>query len=80
VFATLVALFVQVKYQKDTTPTRAAVIFSVEPVFAAVMAYLFANEVLGVSGILGGGLIVAGMLISELSDVLPLKRKSPPAP
>jgi drug/metabolite transporter (DMT)-like permease len=44
------------------------------------MAYLFANEVLGVSGILGGGLIVAGMLISELSDVLPLKRKSPPAP
>jgi drug/metabolite transporter (DMT)-like permease len=80
VFATLVALFVQVKYQKDTTPTRAAVIFSVEPVFAALMAYLFANEVLGVSGILGGGLIVAGMLISELSDVLPLKRKSPPAP
>jgi drug/metabolite transporter (DMT)-like permease len=80
VFATLIALFVQVKYQKDTTPTRAAVLFSVEPVFAALIAYFFVGEVLGVIGVLGGGLIVAGMLISELSDVLLPKRKSPTAP
>lgn len=70
VFATLIALFVQVKYQKDTTPTRAAVIFSVEPVFAAIFAYFFAGEVIGAIGAVGGGLIVTGMLVSELSDVL----------
>lgn len=79
VFATLIALFVQVKYQKDTTPTRAAVIFSVEPVFAAIFAYFFAGEVMGAIGVLGGGLIVAGMLVSELSDVILPNTKRPPA-
>lgn len=70
VFATLIALFVQVKYQKDTTPTRAAIIFAVEPVFAAIIAYLFAGEVIGALGVLGGALIVTGMLVSELSEVI----------
>jgi drug/metabolite transporter (DMT)-like permease len=67
VAATVVAIYVQTKYQKETTPTRAAVIFSVEPVIAAVFAYFVLGEVLGVLGILGGGLIVAGVLVSELS-------------
>lgn len=67
VAATVVAIYVQTKYQKETTPTRAAVIFSVEPVIAAVFAYFVLGEVLGLPGILGGGLIVAGVLVSELS-------------
>lgn len=79
VFATLIALFVQVKYQKDTTPTRAAVIFSVEPVFAATIAYFFTGEVMGAIGVVGGALIVAGMLVSELSDIILPSTKRPPA-
>jgi drug/metabolite transporter (DMT)-like permease len=67
IFATVIALFVQTRYQKDTTPTRSAVIFSIEPVLAAGFAYLLLGEVLGVSGMVGGGLIVGGVLISELS-------------
>jgi drug/metabolite transporter (DMT)-like permease len=67
VFATVIALFVQNKYQKDTTPTRSAVIFSIEPVLAAGFAYLLLGEVLGAIGILGGALIVGGVLVSELS-------------
>jgi drug/metabolite transporter (DMT)-like permease len=67
VFATIVAIYVQTKYQKDTTPTRAAVIFSAEPVFAGIIAYVVLNEVIGALGLLGGGLIVAGVLVSELS-------------
>ncbi len=67
VAATVVAIYVQTKFQKETTPTRAAVIFSVEPVIAAVFAYFVLGEVLGLPGILGGGLIVAGVLVSELS-------------
>ncbi len=70
VFATVIALFVQVKFQKDTTPTRSAVVFSVEPVIAAVFAYFVLTERIGSYGILGGGLIVTGVLISEFSDSL----------
>lgn len=67
IFATVVALFVQNRFQKDTTPTRSAVIFSIEPVIAAGFSYLLLGEVLGVLGMIGGGLIVGGILISELS-------------
>ncbi|MGA3243419.1 MAG: DMT family transporter [Bacteroidota bacterium] len=67
VFATIIALFVQNRYQKDTTPTRSAVIFSIEPVLAAGFAYLLLGEVLGAIGMLGGAMIVGGVLVSELS-------------
>jgi drug/metabolite transporter (DMT)-like permease len=67
IFATVIALFVQNRFQKDTTPTRSAVIFSIEPVLAAMFSYLLLGEVLGVPGFIGGGLIVGGILISELS-------------
>lgn len=68
--ATLYTLTVQTKYQKETTPTRAAIIFSVEPVFAAVIAYFVLGETIGLSGVMGGGIIVLGLLVSELSDVI----------
>lgn len=67
IFATVIALFVQTRFQKDTTPTRSAVIFSIEPVLAAGFAYLVLGEVLGLAGMVGGGLIVGGVLVSELS-------------
>lgn len=70
VFATVIALFVQTKFQKDTTPTRSAVVFSVEPVIAAVSAYLVLGERLGEYGILGAGLIMSGVVVSEFSDML----------
>jgi len=68
VFATIVALYVQTRYQKDSTPTRSAVIFSLEPVIAAVFAYFVANEILGLSGWTGAALIMTGLLVSEFSD------------
>ena len=67
IFATVIALFVQNRFQRDTTPTRSAVIFSIEPVLAAGFAYLLLGESLGVVGLIGGSLIVAGVLVSELS-------------
>jgi drug/metabolite transporter (DMT)-like permease len=70
IFATVIALFVQARFQKDTTPTRSAVVFSVEPVIAAVVAYLVLGERLGEYGILGAGLIMAGVVFSEFSDSL----------
>lgn len=70
IFATVIALYIQTAYQKDTTPTRSAVIFSMEPVIAAIFAYVVAGERIGSIGILGGGIIVAGLLVSETSDAL----------
>jgi drug/metabolite transporter (DMT)-like permease len=67
IFATVIALFIQTRFQKDTTPTRSAVIFSIEPVLAAGIAYVVLGEVLGMPGIVGGALIVGGVLVSELS-------------
>ncbi|MEO8168916.1 MAG: DMT family transporter [bacterium] len=76
VFATVVTTFVQTKYQKDTTPTRAAIIFTIEPVWASIYAYFLLGETLGPLGMLGGGLIIAGVLVSELSGMIPLLNRA----
>lgn len=65
--ATVVTTYVQTTYQRDTTPTRAALIFTLEPVWTALLGFIFLNEVLGLKGLLGGGLIIGGILFSELA-------------
>jgi drug/metabolite transporter (DMT)-like permease len=70
VFATVISTFIQTKYQRETTPTRAALIFALEPVIAATLAYFALDERIGALGILGGGLILSGVLVSEFSDSL----------
>jgi drug/metabolite transporter (DMT)-like permease len=70
ILATVVTLYLQTRFQKLTTPTRAAIIFSLEPVFSAIIACLFGNERIGAAGMLGGGLMVAGLVVSELSGLV----------
>jgi drug/metabolite transporter (DMT)-like permease len=72
-FATVVTTYSQTRFQRDTTPTRAVLIFTVEPVIASVLAYFFLHEILGVVGIIGGILIICGILLSEFSDVISQK-------
>jgi drug/metabolite transporter (DMT)-like permease len=67
---TVIALYVQTKYQKDTTPTRCAVIASLEPPMAALFAAGILGEYLGPEGAIGGCLIFAGVLISEFSEFI----------
>jgi len=64
--ATAFAFVVQVYAQRLTTATRAALIYTMEPVFAALFAYLIAGEVIGPRGLVGCALILAGTLIAEL--------------
>lgn len=59
-------LAVQTSVQRFTTPAHAALIFSLEPVFAALFAYVLAGEVFGPLGWVGAALILCGMLIAEL--------------
>ncbi len=65
-FASTVAIFVQSKYQRETTPTRAAIIFTMEPVFAALIAFFALRETMGVVEATGAAVMVAGLLFSEL--------------
>lgn len=71
--ATVFTTYFQTRYQKDTTPTRAVIIFTIEPVIAAVLAYFVLGELLGIVGIIGASLIVVGILVSEFFDSLTAK-------
>jgi drug/metabolite transporter (DMT)-like permease len=65
-FATALGITIQNRMQKDTTATKASIIYTAEPVFAGIFSYLILSETLGLVGILGAGLILSGMLCSEL--------------
>ncbi len=65
--ATVIAYFAQAAFQRYTTPTKTALIFSLEPVFAALVAVWYGGESLTLFSIFGGFLIVAGMLTAEFS-------------
>ncbi len=65
VLATGFAYYMQIKAQRDTTPNRTALIFSLEPFFAALAASVVLEESITRKGWIGGLFIVAGILISE---------------
>ncbi len=64
--ATVIATTLQTKYQKFVTPTKAAIIFSFEPIFAALFAFLIINERITSFGFIGCIFIFTGLLVSEL--------------
>ncbi|MGE4297596.1 MAG: DMT family transporter [Desulfovibrionaceae bacterium] len=61
-----VAYTLQVVAQRDAHPTHAAIILSLEAVFAAITGYFMLDEVLSPRGMLGCGLMMGGMLLSQL--------------
>ncbi|NUP89267.1 MAG: DMT family transporter [Candidatus Sumerlaeia bacterium] len=66
-FCTFVTTLVQSRYQRDTTPTRAALIFCAEPVFAALFAAIGPlHETLGLVEWFGAVLILAGIVVTEV--------------
>jgi drug/metabolite transporter (DMT)-like permease len=66
VFCSALAFLVQSRAQRHVSAARTALIFAMEPVFAAFASLLLWNEVLLAREWLGGGLIVAGVIIGEL--------------
>jgi len=69
IFATLITTALQTKYQQLISPTKAGIIFSFEPLFAALLAFFVINEKISTLGFFGGLLIFIGLLTSELFDV-----------
>jgi drug/metabolite transporter (DMT)-like permease len=66
IFATALAFLAQTALQKHTSSTRVALIFSLEPVFAALTSYLWIHEVLTPRQLAGCLLIFSGMILAEL--------------
>ncbi len=66
--ATAGVAIVQVHAQRVVPAHVAALVFGLEPVFAALFAYLLLGEQLGWRGTLGGALLVASILYSQVGQ------------
>ncbi len=76
VFPTLSAFFIQMHAQRSTNPVKVSLIFSLEPAFAAVFAWTLGREPFRAASAAGGGLIIAAMMLGELSKLaVPRGRK-----
>jgi len=65
IFATALAFYMQNRFQRYSTATKTAIIFSGEPISAAMFAYLLLGEKVGLIAWAGGLLIIFGMIISQ---------------
>jgi len=66
IFCTGVAFVVQPIALQYTTASHTGVIFALEPVFAAIVAVIFANEILSLKSYLGAALMMASIFVMEL--------------
>jgi drug/metabolite transporter (DMT)-like permease len=66
--ATLFNIGLQTKFQKTVSPTKAGIIYSFEPVFAAIFAFFLVSEKISNFGLVGCTLIFLGLIVSEVFD------------
>jgi drug/metabolite transporter (DMT)-like permease len=62
------AFWIQTVCQRFTSPARVAIIFAMEPVFAAFTGVIYGGEVLGSLAIIGCICILTGMIMAELKS------------
>jgi drug/metabolite transporter (DMT)-like permease len=65
-FSVGIAYTLQVVAQKRAHPAHAAIILSLESVFAVVGGYFFLAETISLRGLFGCGLMLTGMMLSQL--------------
>tara|TARA_B100000767_G_scaffold242796_1_gene240066 strand:- start:729 stop:1619 length:891 start_codon:yes stop_codon:yes gene_type:complete len=66
------AFVLQIYAQKNIMPAPAAIIFSLEGVFATIAAWFLLDQILGINNLLGCLFILCGVLLSQL---LPMIKK-----
>ncbi len=66
------AFVLQIYAQENITPAPAAIIFSLEGVFATIAAWYILDQILDINNLLGCFFILCGVLLSQL---LPLVKK-----
>ncbi|NQZ80009.1 MAG: DMT family transporter [Colwellia sp.] len=83
ILASAFAYWAQTASQRLLAPHKVALVFALEPIFAHLAAFIILGEHLGLQGWFGAGLILAGMLYSELGGnrkikVQPLEQMAAP--
>ena len=64
-----IAFTLQIYAQKNISAAPAAIIFSLEGVFAAIAAWIILDQLLGIKNIIGCSLILIGVLLSQLAPI-----------
>jgi drug/metabolite transporter (DMT)-like permease len=65
-----IAYTLQVVAQRDAHAAHAAILLSLEAVFAAIGGWLILGEIISARGLFGCGLMLAGMLLSQLWGIM----------
>ena len=68
------AFVLQIYAQKNITPAPAAIIFSLEGVFATIAAWFLLNQILDINNVLGCVFILSGVLLSQLLPLVKNKK------
>ena len=71
-----IAFTLQIYAQKNISSAPAAIIFSLEGVFAAIAAWIILNQILGLDNVIGCALILFGVLFSQLLPIYESKTKN----
>ena len=64
------AFVLQIYAQRNITPAPAAIIFSLEGVFATIAAWILLDQILGLNNLIGCFFILCGVLLSQLLPII----------
>ncbi len=67
---TLLTTALLTKYQKEITPSKAGIIYSLEPIFASIIAFFVLSEKISNFGLVGSVIIFLGLITSETFDLI----------
>ncbi|NQU68521.1 MAG: DMT family transporter [Candidatus Marinimicrobia bacterium] len=67
--ATLFGFGMMIQAQKVLSPSRTAIVLSLEPLFATLFAILVSGEIFTPMGWVGGGLVIAGVILAESGEI-----------
>ena len=71
-----IAFTLQIYAQKNISPAPAAIIFSLEGVFATIAAWIILDQVLGINNLIGCGFILIGVIFSQLLPIYGSRTKN----
>lgn len=76
IIASIFLTLIHTSVQKYSSPVKAALIFSLEPVFATFIAYFTFNESLSTFELFGAAVLFCGVLFSETGEYIVIKIRS----
>lgn len=73
----IIAISLMNKYQGQTTPVKACIIYALEPVFTIIFGWMILKEALSSSEMLGALLIIAGVVFTEVFGAIKNRKTAP---